>query len=390
MKVAMIVSDNPQCGITTHANYVTSEFGENCEVDIIKTKLSVIRSRGILEQSKYYKTIALELNTRYDIVHIQHEYGLWGRKIFYYHFNLYNFLKNLTLPVVISLHSIVPDLISPDYVLHEKSGGLIRRNPLFKYSKYWAYIKMLNYISNRVNRFIIHSDDSYTIYKSSNGNGNIKILPLGIPGVRKISLADKLEAKARKGFLGKKLLVLFGFVSSYKGHETAIHALSNLPPEYILIIAGGSHPLNPDSNEYMKRLLRLAHRYNIRDRVIITGFLSEEEIDEWQIAADLVLAPYLEVGLSASAAISRAFAMSNAVVASDISAFLGIAEQTKAIKIFPSTEALLLVDSILEIEKNKVLLNRMREASYEYAEKNSMYTIANEHIKLYNTILSEN
>lgn len=389
VKVAMVVSNNPKCGITTHAEYLTREMGDDCEVDIIKTDLEVIRMGGLLKQYHYYKDLAKNLSGKYDVIHIQHEYGLWGRKLFYFHFNLWNFLRFTTIPIVMSLHSVVPSLLNAESVLTSKADKWWKRNKLFYKLKYSVYKFMLSEIYQSKPHFILHSTYSADLFLQSGGNGQVTVLPLGVPMVKKVTLSDKLNEKQKKQLLGKQIIVLFGFVSPYKGHEVAINALKKMPENTVLVIAGGSHPLDTGGKEYMHKIITLAHRLNLRDRVIITGFLNEEQVDEWQMAADIVIAPYTDEGLSASGAISRAFSLSNIVVGSDIPAFVGLAEQTEAVRIVAKNDDHHLAKVVQDLFENRNLMRKLRQSSHEFAQQNSMKRIAQSTVEIYKSIISQ-
>lgn len=395
MKIAMVISDNPQCGITTHAEYVISEINKfkdkKTTVDLVKVPLNILEKGSLRKQYKLFKELAKKLNEEYDLIHVQHEYGLWGRKIFYYHYNLYTFTRNVDKPVIVSWHSVVPELISPKHILDSGGHTIIRNSKLFKKIKYKVYNKFLNIIYKNISCNILHSKFSYDLFYNSGGEGSAVTIPLGIPVRETFSLEEKLKVKKQKKLENKRVLVLFGFVSPYKGHMDAINALKYLDENTILVIAGGAHPKNKDGKEYEWELLRQAHNLQVRDRVLITGFLQEDEVDEWQKAADLVLAPYTDNGLSASGAISRAFTMSNIVVGSDIDAFIGLAEQTESVKIFPRNNVHKLVKIINSIfRETDENIENLRKKSAQFAQANSMAVVALEHIKLYKEAIKNN
>ena len=72
--------------------------------------------------------------------------------------------------------------------------------------------------------------------------------------------ADRDEAKAALGYAPTdRVLAVPGFVSEYKGHGVAVHAMRSLPPEYNLAVVGGPHPQSNDW-AYDKLLGRSAGR----------------------------------------------------------------------------------------------------------------------------------
>src|SRR5260221_491006 len=61
-----------------------------------------------------------------------------------------------------------------------------------------------------------------------------------VPPVR-APLPDAAEAKRRLGLEGRTVLTIFGFLARRKGYEVALAALRSLPPETLLLAAGGAH-----------------------------------------------------------------------------------------------------------------------------------------------------
>ena len=116
---------------------------------------------------------------------------------------------------------------------------------------------------------------------------------------------------------GEVWLMMLGFVNEYKGHLLAIKALSHLPKNYRLVIAGGRHPQDPSALDYWSRLLAMVDFCRVRDRVTFTGFIADEREYAAVLAqADAFLFPYEEVGQSASAALADVMSFSKPIVTS--------------------------------------------------------------------------
>ena len=155
-----------------------------------------------------------------------------------------------------------------------------------------------------------------------------------------------------------KLIGAFGFLSPYKGFETAIRALRLLPPDHHLLIFGGVHPQTIRRNQpiapYVEALLdeghvghalidefrgsastRLAaasaaellgpHPRDLGARIHFLGVLADAEFAAAMAVCDATVFPYLEVGQSSSGAISLACDMGCRVLASRTHAFLQFA-----------------------------------------------------------------
>lgn len=154
--------------------------------------------------------------------------------------------------------------------------------------------------------------------------------------------------------LDARLVGTFGFLSPYKGFETAIQALQILPEDHHLLIFGGVHPQGIQReetvNQYIKKLLRLTrigqaavdhlsevdmkigfvgdvkqlfdqHPNSLRGRVHFMGALSDDEFCSAMALCETAIFPYIEVGQSSSGPISIALEMGSRVIASRTNAF---------------------------------------------------------------------
>jgi glycosyltransferase involved in cell wall biosynthesis len=157
-----------------------------------------------------------------------------------------------------------------------------------------------------------------------------------------------------------KLIGSFGFLSPYKGFETALHALHYLPEDHHLLIFGGVHPQAIKREQaidpYIQTLLDEAHigqtildtvnaksaplSFNLdaasKDfltrhpedmcrRVHFLGVHNDEAFMRAMALCDTVVLPYLEVGQSSSGPIAMALEMGCRVLASRTLAFLQFA-----------------------------------------------------------------
>lgn len=151
-----------------------------------------------------------------------------------------------------------------------------------------------------------------------------------------------------------KLIGTFGFLSPYKGFETAIRALQFLPENHHLLIFGGIHPQGIKREEpldpYILKLFRAArigqtpldhlkesglslspggdiqhligeHPASLQGRVHFMGALSDALFSSAMALCDAAVFPYMEVGQSSSGPISIALEMGARVIASRTAAF---------------------------------------------------------------------
>jgi glycosyltransferase involved in cell wall biosynthesis len=125
--------------------------------------------------------------------------------------------------------------------------------------------------------------------------------------------------EARRAFrLGasEPVLGVLGWVYPAKNHGAAVRALALLEPTARLWVMGA---VGPGSEAYVDQLSHLAERLGVRDRVEVTGYLSEAELNVRLAAMDVALCPYLDA--AASGSLATLLAAGKPVVASDLPAF---------------------------------------------------------------------
>lgn len=122
-----------------------------------------------------------------------------------------------------------------------------------------------------------------------------------------------------------KVIGLFGYVSSYKGHTAALKALTRLPHDYYLFIFGRVHPqtlkIGQESDPYMESLNSYVDVNKLNRRVFFIGEVETEDFVDYAAAVDCVWLPYLEVGQDGSGIASICCDVSNNVIASTAFAF---------------------------------------------------------------------
>ena len=107
-----------------------------------------------------------------------------------------------------------------------------------------------------------------------------------------------------------KLVMFFGFIRAYKGIDLAIEAISKLPEDYHLIIAGEPYE---DFSSYEKSIIKLG----IENRVHkFTRYIKDEEVRQLFSASDVCLLPYKTA--TQSGIVGIAFNFDLPVIATDV------------------------------------------------------------------------
>lgn len=255
---------------------------------------------------KHFEILIQALNeSTADIIHIQHEYGFFGRTYTEADKFFNKVVASVNKPVVVTLHTILSTTLRrpsqrrffrlAEKVLHPLRTYRLRKS------------------LSRVQAIVVHSLYTKQQILSAFPEFKKKVVVALIPISKPTDIVSSNWPKSSED----KWLVIPGFVSSYKGHVYALLALLHLPENYHLVIAGGVHPLDPSSSDYWMSLVSLADKHQLTERVIMTGFI-EDELEQagWFQKADAFILPYKEVGQSGSAALADVMAYQRPVITS--------------------------------------------------------------------------
>lgn len=267
----------------------------------------------------------------YNLVHIQHEHGLFGHGLGYKQStrNFGGLLQTLQAdgtPVVATFHT---DPLGDNPWQRPPLSLVTLRDALKNTQRKLGWRRK---VSSRFGplpgqaKAIVHTMSSRrAMIRQRMPAGAVHVIKHGcLP-----SRDDRADSPAAKASLGlaptDRLLTMFGFISPYKGHDLAIRSLERLPDHVHLAICGGSHPESND--DYLASLITLIHDLDLDDRVRITGWLAPAEAEHYYAATDICLAPYTTTELSASGAITWALASGKPIIGSKIPAFQDICRE---------------------------------------------------------------
>lgn len=111
--------------------------------------------------------------------------------------------------------------------------------------------------------------------------------------------ASQEEAKGTLGLAGRRVCTVLGFIHRAKGHALVVEALPQWPADVQVVFAG--RPAR-GSEEFTARLRARAEALGVADRLRVTGYLSEAELNRYLAATDLALCPFEEISASGSLA----------------------------------------------------------------------------------------
>lgn len=226
-----------------------------------------------------------------DLVVLQHEFGIFGGNGGEY---ILEFLSRVQRPVITTLHSVLPN---PD----PYRKGLV--NEICRLSS--SVVTMA-----QKGRVILH--ETYQVPLSK-----LHVIHHGVPACE---VRPREELKEKYGWRGRKILSTFGLLSSGKGIEYLITALSRVArhhPEILYLVLGQTHPVvaRLEGERYREYLQDLVGRLSLQGKVMfVNRYLDREELLQYLLLTDIYVTPYLNPEQICSGTLAYALSLGKAII----------------------------------------------------------------------------
>ncbi len=237
------------------------------------------------EVDDYIEAARLLNRSSVRVVSLQHEYGIFGGEMGEL---VLTFLEHLRVPVVTTLHTVVPEPTEP-----------MRR--------------ILKAIVRTSDAVVVMAGTAVRLLDSVYGapTHHVYVIPHGAPEPLPIS---PQEAKAKIGMSGRIVLSTFGLVSRGKGIEDVIRALPAVVeqfPNVVYLVLGETHPKvrAREGEAYREFLMSEVERLGLQQHVVLENrYLSLEDIRLYLRATDIYITPYLNPDQITSGTLAYAIA----------------------------------------------------------------------------------
>jgi glycosyltransferase involved in cell wall biosynthesis len=230
-----------------------------------------------------------------DVVHLQWNRRGWGRGPRSAQ-RFIDFRRFCRRPLVVTLHDVFP------------REGLRER--------WLAYeVLALRLVGRSASRIVVHSEQEVARLEGIVPTSRVRVIPHFVEE-RHIALTSA-AARQQLGVEGRRVVTLLGFIYGRKGHKILVEAVPALAPDVQVVYAGGPIVRREKTLEIVeqrKQELNLGE-----ERLRITGYLSEDDLETWVAATDLAVLPFRD--LSASGSLSTWIAAGKPILASDLPGF---------------------------------------------------------------------
>lgn len=295
-----------QCGIATYTQDtikgITDVFGKSitceiCElVDKPKEKPTQAFTLNTRNKEEYTK-VAEEINNDKSVklVHIQHEFGLFGGNYGDY---LLDFLNVIKKPLTYTFHSVIPN---PNQELK-------------------TFVKLLLSYSNSV--FVMTNQSKEILINDY----DIKeeIITCVPHGTHIVIYETPDQAKQKFDIQDRKVLSTFGLLGEGKNIETGLRALPKIiekDPNVLYLIIGKTHPnlIVDGVDAYRDTLEAIVEELNLQNNVrFINKYLDTDELLDYLKATDIYLFTSKDPNQAVSGTFSYAMSCACPIVASKI------------------------------------------------------------------------
>ncbi|MVB11532.1 D-inositol-3-phosphate glycosyltransferase [Caprobacter fermentans] len=267
------------CGIATFTQDLICELEKTGQVDTSVAAVSDSeysyppRVKFTIEQQneEAYAEAAEKINSSgFDLLMVEHEYGIFGGKWGKF---LLNLTSRLKIPYFVTLHTVLPN---PAESQKEIMSTLAAKSR-----------KIITMASNTVDIL----QNTYGIERTK-----IEVVHHGVP---EYPSTERDTLKKELGLTGRFIVSTFGLISPGKGLEYGIEAIARVAkkhPDILYFILGQTHPVvkRKDGEKYREKLERTVKNFGLEEKVrFVNRYLKIEEIIRYLQLSDVYMTPYL-------------------------------------------------------------------------------------------------
>ncbi len=376
-QIALLGSYVPrQCGIATFTKDLHDSVANHTAADTLVLAMDdypegydyprEVRFQLLADDLHDYRMAADLLNiNQVDLVLLQHEFGIFGGRTGE---NILAFLRNLRMPVMTTLHTVLNEPTREQAAVMRELGNLS-------------------------DRLVVMCDTAVNILEETYDipSDNIAMIGHGIPD---LPFSDSAFFKDQFGLEGRPTMLTFGLLSPGKGLEVVIDALPKIVERYpnvAYVILGAIHPhvFQKDGNAYLIKLKRQAEKLGVSDNVIFhTRYVSIDELCGYLGASDVFVTPYPNKSQIVSGTLAYAMGAGKAVVSTPYWYAEEMLAEERG-RLFPFGDSEALANHVMELLDNPVDMAAMRKRAYMYTRSMVWSEVGKRYYALGQEVLQE-
>jgi glycosyltransferase involved in cell wall biosynthesis len=365
-----------QGGIRTYSETLWPVVREACES--AGWDASWVDSPPVTHPSDITEVVARLQSARPSLIHVHHEFGLFGSKIPpFYRFPEF----------VREVRREIPDvrLVATGHMVLDQESELPWRDRGWQTPARWLFNRLgmpwirpswMKGTWGPLDGVVVHSAFQEKIIRDS-GCHAVRVIPLSVPHV------DPVPVKSLEG---NPVVLVFGYFSPEKGQDIVIRAWAKIKSNAQLVLAGGVR--RAEDQAYFDKCRSLIADLGLTDRVKITGFVPESQVSEFYAQAAFTIAPFRFT--SGSASLTQGFARGAPILTSDIPLNRELNDRVPGcLALFVSEDPDDCARQIDRLLSDGDARKSLSIASRAYAERYAPEKIAAEHVKFYESLLKK-
>ncbi len=300
--------------------------------------------------------------TRFGVINIQHEYGLYGGS---WGSNIIEFMEVLEKPIITTMHTILPkpptEAKTVTREIYALSDGVV-----------------------------VPAQTGVDILENAYGLDPTKmtVIPHGVPDVPFISTE---KPKRKLGLSRRFVLATFGLLHPAKGIDFVLEALPHIIAanprvniEYLIV--GETHPniVKNDGERYRERLKDVVKTLGLEPHVhFVDRYLTNRNLILHYLATDICVLPYLGPDQISSGVLSQAIGCGKAIISTPyLHAKDALSDERGLLVRFGDPADL--ADKINTLVQNDGLRREMEIRTYMYGRSITWREVARKYIQLSN------
>lgn len=317
MNLAYLHIGEPRHGVRRHGEVLAAQARRHEGISVLEEELRL----GPGDPTAAIAAVAKRLGDA-DLVHIQCNKRLWGHDASSLwsrrrHLrNIDTFFDHCRAPVAVTAHDVYlsPEQSAP--LAYGDKAPATDRHRLRPWLGLWldGDRTLARQLLRRAALTIVSTPEERRRMLAEAHAASGSLVSIELPVEDRASDTTRSQARRSLGFEpSRSVVTVLGFLVKRKGHLLALDAMRLLPESVHLVFAGGS--LGND-DRFEREVRERIEAMGLGDRVTITGYLDEADLDRYLKATDVALCPFAAV--SASGSLSRWLAYDCPVVVSPL------------------------------------------------------------------------
>jgi glycosyltransferase involved in cell wall biosynthesis len=313
-----------------------------------------------------YLGIADRLNrTGYDVVSVQHEFGIYGGPDGVHVLHL---LDELEVPVVTTFHTVRAHPSDHQRRILREIG--------------WSSSRVVVLSEAAARRLpLIYDIDPATV----------RVIPHGVPD---LPFVDPATIKPLVGLSGRPTVLSFGLLGPGKGYELAIRAMSGVVrdvPNVCYVILGATHPdlRRREGEAYRESLQTLVAELGLERHIqFVDAYVDLSTLGRWLQAADVFVTPYPGAEQVVSGTLAYALGTGKALVSTPYAYARELLAGGRG-QLVPFGDSLVMGREISRFLTDQGARDRARALAYDYGRRMTWPVVGAAYRTLFTEVVAE-